>query len=65
MPGGSIKTEAEGPTPLVTGREPKGPKRAGDPGSTGDRALMDAIFLIVAAWAVLFLLGFSLRGFNI
>lgn len=64
MPG-SIKTEPEGAPALVTSREPKGPTRAGDPGSVGDQALMDAICLIVGAWVVLFLLGFTLRGFNI
>ncbi len=62
---GSIKTEPEGAPDLVTSREPKGPKRAGDPGTPGDLALRDAICLIVAAWVVLFFLGFSLRGFNI
>lgn len=64
MPG-SMRSEPEGAPPLVTSREPKGPTRPGDKGSPGDRALMDAICLIVAAWAVLFFLGFSLRGFNI
>ncbi|GIH29363.1 hypothetical protein Aph01nite_76730 [Acrocarpospora phusangensis] len=65
MPPGTIKTEPEGMVPLVTSREPKGPTRAGDPGSIGDQALKDALIIIVAAWAVLFFLGFSLRGFNI
>lgn len=64
MPG-SMRTEPEGAPALVTAREPKAPKRAGDPGSEGDRALMDAVALIIGAWVVLFLLGFSLRGFNI
>lgn len=64
MPG-SIKSEQEGAPALVTAREPKGPKRAGDPGTAGDRALMDGVALIIGAWVVLFLLGFSLRGFNI
>lgn len=50
---------------LVTAREPKGPKRAGDKGSMGDQALQDAMMIIVLAWAVLFLLAFSLRGHNI
>jgi hypothetical protein len=64
MPG-SIQSEPEGAPALVTSREPKGPKRAGAPGTVGDQALMDAVWLIVAAWVVLFLLGFTLRGFNI
>lgn len=64
MPG-SMKTEAEGAPPLATSREPKGPKRAGDPGTMGDQAFKDAIVLIVLAWLVLLLLGWSLRGFNI
>lgn len=64
MPG-QMKTEAEGAPPLNTSREPKGPKRAGDPGTMGDQALKDAVILIVLAWVVLLFLGFSLRAFNI
>jgi hypothetical protein len=62
---GSMKTEDQTPPTLVTSREPKGPTRAGAPGSAGDQALMDAVCLIIGAWVVLFLLGVSLRGFNI
>ncbi len=64
MPG-SMRTEPEGAPPLVTSREPKGPKRSGDPGTMGDTAFKDALLLIVAAWVFLLLLGYSLRGFNI
>lgn len=50
---------------ITTTREPVGPKNAGSKGSLGDVALMDAIAIVVAAWAVLFLLAFSLRRHNI
>jgi hypothetical protein len=61
-----MKTEAEGfSNPLTTSREPTGPVHAGDKGSAGDRALMDALFLIGGAWVVVIFLMFSLRGFNI
>lgn len=64
MPGG-MRTEPEGAPPLATSREPKGPTRAGDPGTMGDQALKDAIVLILAAVVLLLALGWSLRGFNI
>lgn len=51
--------------PLVTSREPVGPAHAGDKGGLGDKALMDAVYLVGACWALLFFLSFSLRGFNI
>jgi hypothetical protein len=51
--------------PIVTTREPKAPKRAGDPGSMGDQALKDAVTLILIGWGILFLLAFSLRGSNV
>lgn len=49
---------------LKVSREPVGPKRAGDKGSVGDVALMDAIAIVVAAWLILFLLAFTLRNHN-
>lgn len=52
-------------TPITTSREPVGPKNAGSKGSVGDVALMDAIAIVVAAWVIVFLLGFSLRGHNV
>jgi hypothetical protein len=51
--------------PIITTREPVGPKNAGSKGSLGDVALMDAIAIVVLAWVVLFLLAFSLRGHNV
>lgn len=64
MPG-SMRTEPEGAPALATSREPKGPEKAGAPGSAGDLALRDALCLIAGAWVILFMLGFTLRGFNI
>lgn len=51
--------------PIVTSREPVGPKNAASKGGTGDQALMDAVALVIGAWVILFLLGFSLRKHNI
>lgn len=50
---------------LMTSREPVGPKRAGDKGSTGDQAVMDAVLIVGACWAFLLLLAWSLRNHNI
>ena len=63
---GSIQTEVEDKqSPLTLAREPKRPKRAGDPGSIGDQALKDAVLVIAIGWALLFLLAFSLRKHNV
>lgn len=51
--------------PISTTREPVGPKNAGSKGSAGDVALMDAVAIVLLAWVILFLLGFSLRRHNI
>jgi hypothetical protein len=51
--------------PIITTREPAGPKRAGDKGTPGDVALMDAVMLVGACWIFIFLLYFSLRRHNI
>ncbi len=51
--------------PLKTTREPKGPKRSGDRGTVGDQALMDALIIVLVAWAIIFFLAFSLRRHNI
>jgi hypothetical protein len=51
--------------PLVVSHEPVGPKRAGDKGSMGDQALMDALIVVGVAWVVLFALMFSLRRHNV
>lgn len=50
---------------INTTREPVGPKNAGSKGSPGDVALMDAVAVVLIAWVVLFLLGFSLRRHNV
>lgn len=60
-----MRAEHEGANPLKTSNEPVGPKRAGDKGTIGDQALMDAIVIVVIAWAVLLVLAFSLRRHNI
>lgn len=49
---------------IVMTREPQGPKKAGDKGSPGDMAVMDAVILVGAAWLILFFLAFSLRRHN-
>jgi hypothetical protein len=65
MPG-KMQTEREGfSNPLTTSREPVGPAHAGDKGGLGDRALMDAVTIVLLSWAFVFFLGFSLRSFNI
>jgi hypothetical protein len=65
MPG-KMQTEREGFSgPLTTSREPVAPVHAGDKGSLGDMALMDAVKIVLLAWAFIFFLGFSLRSFNI
>lgn len=51
--------------PISTTREPVGPKNAASKGGTGDQALMDAVAIVVIAWVVLFMLGFSLRKHNV
>jgi len=51
--------------PIVTTREPVGPKTAGDKGTPGDMAVMDAVMIVGAAWLILFLLAFSLRRHNV
>lgn len=52
-------------TPIVTSREPVGPKNAGSKGSPGDVALMDAVAIVAICWVVLALLMFSLRRHNV
>lgn len=51
--------------PIVTTREPVGPKNAASKGSVGDQAVMDAVMIVAAAWIFLFFLSFSLRGHNV
>jgi hypothetical protein len=57
-------TEPEERRNLVVTREPKGPSRPGEKGSAGDTALMDGVYIIVACWAVVLLMGFTLRTSN-
>lgn len=52
-------------SPIVTTREPVGPKTASSKGSIGDMALRDALIIVVAAWIILVLLTFSLRRHNV
>ncbi len=65
MPAAMRVDEGQGPTRLKTSREPVGPKRSGDKGTIGDQAVMDAVVIVVIAWAVLAVLAFSLRRHNI
>ena len=58
------ETPKTGPV-LVTSREPVGPRVAGARGSNGDKALMDGVYIVGAAWLILVLLSFSLRAHNI
>jgi hypothetical protein len=58
------ETERVG-NPIVSTREPVGPKTAGDKGTPGDMAVMDAVMIVGAAWLILFLLAFSLRRHNV
>ena len=51
--------------PIVTTREPVGPKKAGDKGTIGDMAVMDAVIIVGIAWLILFFLAFSLRRHNV
>jgi hypothetical protein len=51
--------------PIVTTREPVGPKTAGDKGTPGDMAVMDAVLIVGCAWLLLFFLAFSLRRHNV
>lgn len=51
--------------PIVSTREPVGPKTSGDKGTPGDMAVMDAVVMVGAAWALLFFLWFSLRRHNV
>ena len=49
---------------LVVTREPVGPGDNTSPGSVGNTALNDALLLIIASWAVVLGLYFSLRRHN-
>lgn len=49
--------------PANPGRDPKA--QVEGKGSIGDKALMDAIMIVVLAWAVILFLAFSLRHHNV
>lgn len=61
----TMKSEEPTKPTLVTTREPTTPKRAGDKGSMGDQALMDALLIVGVAWAILIGLMLTLRDHNI
>lgn len=65
MPSAVSDTTESTMRPLVTAREPVGAKEPGDPGSKGDQALKDALAVIIAGWALLFILAWSLRRHNV
>lgn len=65
MPMATETAEGQTTQGLTMTREPKGPTRAGDPGTVGDKALMDAVTIIIVCWALLFMLSWSLRAHNI
>lgn len=52
-------------SPQNPGRDPKKKVRAGDKGSMGDQAFMDAVVIVALAWAFLVVLAFSLRHHNV
>lgn len=45
-------------------RDPKIIAKAGNKGSVGDKALMDAVVVVAVAWVLLVLLAYSLRHHN-
>ena len=51
--------------PIIVSREPVAPKTAGDKGTPGDVALMDAVMIVGAAWLIVFFLAYSLRRHNV
>lgn len=61
----TMKEQTPGSPNLMVSREPVGPRKAGERGSLGDQAVMDAVMIVAAAWFVLFFLAYSLRSHNI
>jgi len=57
--------DAGGSPNLNVTRQPVGPSVPGAKGTAGDKALMDGVVIVGIAWAILFLLAFSLRAHNI
>jgi hypothetical protein len=62
---GGVAVETQDPATLVTSRTPVGPKNVTKSKDDGEAALMDAVLIIAAAWALLFVLYFSLRQHNV
>lgn len=60
-----VATESKSVPSLVTSREPVGVQGPGAKGGVGDKAVMDAVIIVLAAWAVLGFLVFSLRRHNV
>jgi hypothetical protein len=57
-----MATEENKRRDLMVSREPVGPVKKSGQKTDGEQALSDAMVMIVAAWVILFLLAFSLRG---
>lgn len=67
--GSNMATESEKSYTLkgMPGNPVRDPKRAakGGKGSVGDKALTDALIIVVAAWVLLVVLALSLRHHNV
>ena len=61
----SIATETHTSPKLVTSRTPVGPTASGAAESIGGMAFNDSVLIIVAAWAIVFILVFTLRQHNV
>jgi hypothetical protein len=59
-----IATETKDSPELVTSRTPVGPKNASTV-TAGVAAVRDSVVIILAAWAILFALMWSLRSHNV
>mgnify|MGYP000912539523 CR=1 FL=1 len=65
----NMATEDEKVVPLTgmpgnPGREPK-VKDKSQRGSVGDKAFMDGVYIVVAAWVLILALAYSLRHHNV
>lgn len=66
-----LATEPESTSPPLAGtapgsaREPKRKPAPGERGSIGDKAVIDGLVIVVAAWTILFFLAYSLRHHNV
>lgn len=58
-------SEAKDAPILVTERIPVGPENVSKANTDGDRAVTDALIIVLIAWAVLAFLIFTLRRHNI